>query len=151
LLAFAFAIIPVTLSGCAGDPPLPELYPLSGSVSRLDRPVTSGGLIFVPEAGDGTNLVVNAAVRSDGTFTARTEYRMSDGPVTFHTGIPAGRYLVVYHPPSDGSRQGLEVELQQRVVVERRETNVNLVLPDEMPAGSGEPRNKPAAPADGGR
>jgi hypothetical protein len=132
----------LALAGCGPKPP--ELYPLSGTITRDGAAVTAGGLIFLPEPHDGSGRVVNAAVNADGTFAARTEVTGSDGRMTAQPGVPAGRYKVVYHPPGDGQKVGADVELSERVTVEARANTAALVLP---PKPVGEPRADAGAKA----
>ncbi|MDB5313462.1 MAG: hypothetical protein JWO38_7664 [Gemmataceae bacterium] len=138
--------LPFFLIGCSGADAVPDLHPLTGTVSRDGVPVTSGGLLFEPDAGGRPGLVVNAAVRGDGTFAAQVVWAGREGSEV-KPGVPAGRYKVIYHPPGDGSRTGLEVELDQWVTVEPRPNEVAIVLPQQLPGGLGMPRddNPPAA------
>jgi hypothetical protein len=129
------------LVGCAGDS-LPELHLLSGTITRNGELVTQGGLILLPDPPNGSNLIVNAAVRPDGTFTAQTEQTTREGKLTIQPGAPAGTYRVVYHPPSNGSKSGLEVELQDWITVSPGANNIALELPTELPEGRGEPRDE---------
>jgi len=132
LLWLALAITCAALCGCTGDS-MPPLHTLNGTVTRDGERVTSGGLIFVLESGERTRLVVNAAVQPDGTFTARTE-RMDDRGTTILPGAPAGTYRAIYHPPSDGSKTDLAVELPQRVTVEGGGVTATLILPAKAEA-----------------
>jgi hypothetical protein len=140
-----FRLLPVailTLSGgCSGEPSFPDLHPLTGTVAREGKPVPEGGIIFVPESGTGSGLIVNATVRPDGSFTAETSLTSRAGKTTIRPGAPAGRYKAVYHPPSDGSKTGLEVELNTPVVVAAGTTSVTINLPAVMPAGNGAERD----------
>jgi hypothetical protein len=137
----------VSASGCSSGPATPTLYPLIGTVTRDGKPVVVGGLIFVPD-GDGTpGLTVNAVVQPDGSFAAQTLRTSEDGTVNTSFGAPAGIYTAIYHPPGDGSKTGLEVRLDDRVTVSAGPTTAALVLPKELPEGTGMPREEktPAA------
>jgi hypothetical protein len=132
----------LTLSGgCSGEPSFPELHPLTGTVTREGKLVPEGGIIFVPEPGTGAGLIVNANVRPDGSFTAETSLTTRAGKTSIRPGAPAGRYKAVYHPPSDGSKTGLEVELDTPVVVAAGSPSVAFTLPAAMPAGHGAERD----------
>ena len=106
----------------------------------MAKHVTGGGLLFIPETGERTSLVVNAAVRANGTFAAET-IRTADRGSETRPGAPIGRYKVIYHPPGNGSKTGLEVELDQRVMVEAKANTATVTLPLVMPKGSGLPRD----------
>jgi len=138
------AVVVLALSalvgGCSGRDTFPELHPLTGTVTRDGKPVTGGGLIFVLDSGERSRLVVNAAVERDGSFTARTERIETEG-TAIRSGAPAGRYKVIYHPPSNGSKTGLEVELDARVTVEAKPNSAEIALAGKMPEGQGVPRD----------
>ncbi len=138
----AFAAV-LVLGGCGEVAPVVPRYPLIGSVKRNGQPVRDGGLIFVRKGGGGP--VVNAAVEQDGTFSARSEYRDGVGKLEFRPGAPAGEYTAVYHPPSSGAKDGLEVELTTPVIVSDGGATVALVLPEAMPPGGGIPRDEERA------
>ncbi|MFO0846983.1 MAG: hypothetical protein U0871_00280 [Gemmataceae bacterium] len=127
------------LAGCDRQEAIPDRHPLTGTVVRAGRPVTAGGLIFLP-IGRSSGLVVNAPVRPDGTFTAETSRTRPAGGVDVFPGVPAGRYTAVYHPPSDGQKTGLEVQLGE-ITVPAGGTAVTLTLPDKLPEGNGMPRD----------
>lgn len=132
-LTFLLALV----AGC-GEPPPPPLNPLTGTITHDGQPVTQGGLIFIPESGSWGGVVVNAAVGKDGTFSATTS-RTTGMATTIHNGAPAGRYKVVYHPPSDGQKMGLETELPEVVVVEAGVNEIKLVLPEKRVEEKREP------------
>jgi hypothetical protein len=144
--ALVLSALALAAAGCPAARPFPDLHPLTGAVTRDGRPVTAGGLIFLPEHG-GSGVIVNANVGADGTFSAETSRTSNTGRTEARPGAPAGRYKVVYHPPSNGSRSGLQVELTERVTVGPGANAVRIVLPHELPRGSGEPRDDdPTAP-----
>ena len=116
-----------------------ELHPLRGKISHLGAPVKDGGLIFLAENPGGKTFTVNASVR-DGAFEACTDRTSASGKTLIEKGVPSGRYSVVYHPASDGSKSGLEVRLNTIEVIQGG-TSINLELPENMPTGKGEPRD----------
>jgi hypothetical protein len=124
--ALVLSALAVAAAGCPAARPFPDRHPLTGALTRDGRPVTAGGLIFLPEPG-GAGVIVNANVRADGTFAAETSRTSDKGRTEIRPGAPAGRYKVVYHPPSNGSRSGANA--------------VTLALPHELPRGFGEPRD----------
>lgn len=127
-LAIALLFLPLVLAGCTARDPFPVLYPLTGTVTRDGKPVAGGGLLFVPEPGAAAGLIVNASVGPDGTFAIQTEHTGSTG-VAMRPGAPTGRYKVIYHPPGDGSKTGLEVTLEQSATVDAKANEAVLVLP----------------------
>lgn len=130
-LAVLFGVV---LTACGCNPEPLTLPPLSGTLRTADdKPVTAGGLIFIPESGTWGGNVVNASLNPDGTFSATTS-RTTDSRTRTIDGAPAGRYKVVYHPPGDGQALGLEVELPDVVTVGPQENVLKLVLPEKKPA-----------------
>lgn len=123
------SVLAAALIGCTSKPP--ELHPLTGTVTQNGKPVTAGGLIFIPESGDWGGLVVNATVIKDGTFTAETS-RTTGTTTTVQPGVPAGRYRVAYHPPGDGQKVGAEYHFPEPITVEAKENTVTLVLPEQL-------------------
>jgi hypothetical protein len=112
---------------------------VSGTLTSADgKPVTAGGLIFIPESGDWGGRVVNASVNPDGTFTATTSTSAA-GNTELKPGVPAGRYKVVYHPPGDGQKLGLETELPDPVLVEPTDNRLSQTVPPKTPAGKADP------------
>ncbi len=128
LLPVALVAVWVLPIGCSPRDPFPELHPLTGTVALDGKPVTGGGVIFVLDSGERSALVVNAAVKPDGTFSAQTEYPGDTGTVT-RPGVPAGKYKAIYHPAGDGSKTDLAREIGERVLVEGKATTVNVVVP----------------------
>jgi hypothetical protein len=129
---FPFALL-AFLAGCSSAEPFPDLHPLTGTVTRGGKPVAAGGLIFLPDPPGGTGLVVNANVKPDGTFTAETSRNKPAGGVEVRPGAPTGRYKVVYHPPSNGEKMGLEVKLDAVTVEAKANNTAQLVLPTDVP------------------
>src|SRR5262245_28868035 len=129
----------VLVAGCSSEPSPPPLYPLTGTLTQNGKPVTEGGLIFIPESGDWGGLVVNASVRRGGAFAAET----SRDPAKATAGLPggpAGRYRVAYHPPGDGEKVGTEYHFPEPVTVETKDNALALTLPEQLPgARAGKP------------
>ncbi len=89
----------IVLAGCKDNKPtgdLPELHPLTGKVLRGGTPVAGGLLQFRPDP-DSSTIVVNAEVNPDGTFEAQTTHAVSQKKAK---GAPAGKYRMMYLPPS---------------------------------------------------
>jgi len=135
-------LILVAMTGCGEFEKL-ELHPLSGTVTRKGKPVRDGGIIFLPVDPSDRALTVNASVR-DGTFEAVTDRTSATGRTLIEPGAPRGRYKPVYHPQSDGSKGGLEVELET-IEVAPGGMVVRLELPEAMPSGTGQPRDEHSA------
>lgn len=126
------------LAGCGGPAPVP-LHPVSGTLTSTDgKKITAGGLIFIPESGAWGGMVVNGSINPDGTFSATTS-TSTGGKTELKPGVPAGRYKVVYHPPGDGQKLGLETELSEVVVVEAGMNEIKLVLPEKRVEEKREP------------
>lgn len=137
-LLAGFVLLPL---GCSPADSFPELHPLTGTVTRDGKPVAGGGIIFIPDAVNNSSLVVNASVNPDGTFEARTEHTGRAG-LTTRPGAPVGRYKAIYHPPGDGSKMGLEIEIEPRVTVEAKANTAPLVLPTKPPEEADPPKDK---------
>jgi hypothetical protein len=133
---FAAALV----AGCQPSGDISDLHPLTGTVTRDGKAVTSGGLQFTPVSGGTGGLTVDASVNKDGTFAAQSS-KWSGKETVFKPGLKPGRYKVTYVPESDGQKTGLEVELPTVVVVEPKENTIALELPSKLPAGNGLPRN----------
>lgn len=119
----------------------PEVYQVDGTLRQNDSKVEEGGLIFMPETSTAYGLIINAAITSDGKFTVKTEQTTRLGNVYQYDGMPKGNFRIIYHPISDGSRSGLEVELDDRIKIEGEVKDLELVLPAKLPEGAGEPRD----------
>jgi hypothetical protein len=141
LLTLTLAAALFLLAGCG--PTFSQkvaLYELTGNVTREGKPVKEGGIIFIPESGSWGGMVVNAAVIQDGTYKATTS-RTTGTATVIDDGAPVGRFKVVYHPPSDGQRMGLETELPDIIEVKEGSNVFNLELPTKIPQGVGEKRD----------
>lgn len=123
------AFIPL-IAGCSGEP---TRHPAKGTVTRAGRPVTEGGLIFVLESGPWNGRVVNASVKSDGTFDVETSHTGAS-ETTIKPGAPAGTYKVFYHPPGDGQKVGAEIEIAERVTIGPGPNELSIVVPDKSVA-----------------
>jgi len=134
----------VGVCGCGDFRKTPELHPLTGNLTRDGNPVAEGGLIFLPKQAGASGMTVNAMVRNDGTFVAQTLLTRENGAIIVLPGAPRGDYKVIYHPPGNGSKTGLEVELDQEVKVGEEARPVALCLPRDLPQGNGVPRDDDA-------
>lgn len=132
-----FAAI-LAITGCGEFEKL-DLHPLTGTVTRLGKPVKDGGIIFLPVEPTKQAYIINASVR-DGEFEAVTDRTSSSGKTKIEPGALVGRYKPVYHPASDGSKSGLEVELEPIEVVAGG-VSIQLELPEQLPTGKGQTRN----------
>ncbi|WP_020475529.1 hypothetical protein [Zavarzinella formosa] len=130
------------LWGCSESRPEPELFPVSGRVTKGGKPVKGGGMIFIPEVSSGAGLSVNASVSQDGAFEGETLRTDKTGRTVGTPGVPAGKYKVVYHPPSNGAKLGLEVTLPEPVTVEGAPNVLNIELPEKLPEGKGTKREE---------
>lgn len=126
------------IAGCAEFESL-TLHPVTGKVTRQGQPVKDGGLIFIPTQAGKKVFTANASV-TGGTFEARTDRTSASGKTKIENGIPAGTYKAIYHPASNGSKSGLEVELQT-FEVKPGGNEVDFELPEKMPTGKGAPRD----------
>jgi hypothetical protein len=140
LLLAAAWLAAAGLAGCGSGEAIPDLHPVTGTITRDGKPVAGGGIILIPDPPNGSGLVVNASVGKDGTFTVQTS-RTTAKATEIHPGAPAGTYKVVYHPPSDGQKTGLEVTAADRLTVQPGGGTANVVLPAAVPAGKGEDRD----------
>jgi hypothetical protein len=70
------------LAGCGGDPDLPKLGKVSGTVTYKGQPVTKGLVTFVPAGGAGaqTGQSATGEIQEDGSFTLST-FEDGDGAV----------------------------------------------------------------------
>ena len=70
------------LAGCGGDPDLPKLGRVSGTVKYKGQPVTKGLVTFVPAGGAGaqTGQSATGEIGPDGSFTLST-FENNDGAV----------------------------------------------------------------------
>ncbi len=76
----------VGLSGCDGSEPHPTLVNVHGLVSYLERPLSGGSIVFIPDEEHGnTGPLVHADIQPDGTYSLRNSER---------PGVPPGSYRV---------------------------------------------------------
>ncbi len=140
-LTAPLAALTVALAGCpAPQASFPDLHPLTGTVTRDGKPVSGGGLLFMPDSGTWGGMVVNASVNPDGSFAAETSRTTGTGTVS-KPGVPPGQYKVVFHPPSDGAQTGLESHIDELVTVVAGPNSAAILLPTAVPKGRGEPRD----------
>jgi hypothetical protein len=133
----AIFLLVLALTGCQSAESLPKLNSVVGTITRNGKPVSAGGLIFVPEPPISTGFVVNANV-VDGTFIVETSRSRRAGGIDLWPGAPTGTYKAIYHPPSNGAMSGLEVTFSELVKIEPRNDNqLSLTLPTAMPQGQG--------------
>jgi len=135
-------LVMLNVSGCMDAGLSVELYPVAGTVIRNGKPVKGGGMMLVPEGSLPSGVSINASVNPDGTFKAETLHTKSNGRTVGTPGVPAGKYRVIYHPPSDGSRMGLEMELKEPITVEAKPNTIEITLPNVAPVGVGEVRDE---------
>jgi hypothetical protein len=83
------------LAGCGGDPDLPKLGKVSGTVTYKGQPVTKGLVTFVPASGAGaqTGQSATGEIQKDGSFTLST-FENNDGAVL-------GEHIVVVQSRED--------------------------------------------------
>jgi hypothetical protein len=96
--ALRFAIcLTLAIAGCEGrDPSLPDLVPVTGTVTLDDKPLSNASLQFIP-SGSTVGTGSGGATDAEGKYTLRTAH---DG-----VGAPVGEYRVLiskYKRP-DGS------------------------------------------------
>ncbi|HEV8059800.1 MAG TPA: hypothetical protein VGP68_07995 [Gemmataceae bacterium] len=87
------------LSGCDGAEAHPTLVNVHGLVSYLERPLSGGSIVFIPDEEHGhTGPLVHADIQPDGTYSLRNGERL---------GVPPGAYRVTVRSlgtvPSQGS------------------------------------------------
>jgi hypothetical protein len=139
LIAMSGALLFIGCSAAA--PPLPDRFPLTGEVIYQGRPITGGGLIFVPaEGGSWNGVTVHANINSDGTFVATSERIVRNRPED-ELGAPLGRYKAIYHPLSDGSKAGTQWEFADIIEVTTSGIRVTLTLPTTQLEGGGAVRD----------
>jgi hypothetical protein len=83
------------LAGCGGDPDLPKLGKVSGTVTYKGQPVTKGLVTFIPAGGSGaqTGQSATGEIQKDGSFTLST-FENNDGAVL-------GEHIVVVQSRED--------------------------------------------------
>jgi hypothetical protein len=123
--------------GCDQEPPPPELFPLIGTVYAHDgKPVSNGGIIFIPDGASWGGNLVNASVGKNGMYTAMTSRMTREGTV-MKPGICVGKYKIVYHPPNQGDSNGLEYDFPDTYEIAAKDNVIDLTLPEVMPSVAG--------------
>jgi hypothetical protein len=119
---------------CADSKPkgdLPPLHPTTGSVSRGGSPLTAGQvqLKAEPAKPEFNDLLINAEVGKDGTFTLQTIHALS---MKKAPGVPAGTYKATF-VPSLGDQQGniIPVELPKPVTIVAGTNELKLEVPSK--------------------
>jgi hypothetical protein len=80
----------VSLCGCDNSESAPLLTKVYGTVTYLDRPLTGGAIVFIPDEERGTmGAIVHAEIQPNGNYYLRSGER---------DGIPPGSYRVTVRP-----------------------------------------------------
>jgi hypothetical protein len=111
------AAITLALLGCAKEAEFPPLVQVKGRVVEDERPVPGGFLIFKSQDPE-VDLIINGPVDDKGRFeltTVKKSVRAS--------GVPEGRYQVVYIPPREG-KNVTTITLQDLETIDVRTTEV---------------------------
>lgn len=110
---------------------LPTLHPTTGTVSRGGSPLTAGQVRLKadPAKPEFTDLLINAEVGKDGTFTLQTIHALS---MKKAPGVPAGTYKATF-VPSLGDQQGniVPIELPTPVTITAGNNELKLELPSK--------------------
>jgi hypothetical protein len=98
--AALLGLVLASLVGCGGrnQPAFSDLNPVKGVVKRGGAPANGGVVVFIPEADDKGEFLINSEVGSDGTYSLST-VRTTDSRGERRPGAPAGKYKVNYRPP----------------------------------------------------
>jgi hypothetical protein len=130
------------LAGCGGDPDLPKLGKVSGTVTYKGQPVTKGLVTFVPAGGAGaqTGQSATGEIQEDGSFTLST-FENNDGAVL-------GEHIVVVQSREDDpalegqgmpipdARGRLKIKPPKHLVPEKYGTSTKSPLRHTVEAGS---------------
>ena len=102
----------LALLGCSGDG-LPDMVPISGSVSYRGRPLDHGTVMFIPTRSGGRQA--SGRIESDGTYELTTQ-QQGDG-------AQYGEYKVVVHSlePHPGEPSRMEYEALAQAGIERKQ------------------------------
>jgi len=141
LRILCFLPLAILLVGCADTTPKLTLYPTHGKVMHNGKGVKGGGMILIPMEPQKVVFSINCSVNDDGTFLAETIRTGRDGRSNAEPGVPVGKYKAIYHPPSNGSKLGLDTELPEPIVIEAKENELKINLPEKLPEGKGEQRD----------
>jgi hypothetical protein len=71
-----------SLGGCTGDPNMPKLGKVRGTVTYQGKPIDAGHIVFTPATGKGgeTGQVATGEINSDGTYEMTT-FNTGDGAI----------------------------------------------------------------------
>src|SRR5688500_14472551 len=95
--ACAAGLLVAVLSGCGdGTKPLPELAPVTGTITMDGKPLADAEVLFIPASSVG--FTAAATTDSSGAYTLQTASGKDSGP-----GAPAGEYKVTVSRYVDGS------------------------------------------------
>jgi hypothetical protein len=84
-LALALVVV-AGAGGCGGADPGPKVFPVTGTVTSQQKPVTGGSILFMSDKG----LAATAELDAAGHYKVSTQYG---------SGLPAGAYKVSISPP----------------------------------------------------
>jgi hypothetical protein len=88
------AMLTTLLAGCGGSPPpgtpLPELVPVSGTVTMGDEPISQAVVTFLPENVSGDGFGGFGLTDASGRYEVGTMYDGKSNP-----GLPVGKYKVI--------------------------------------------------------
>lgn len=129
----AVAACAVAAVGCGGpgreQPAFGDLVPVSGVVTRANKPVSGGVLRFVPDP-EKDNFLISSEVGQDGKYSLST-VRLTDSKGERKPGLAPGKYRVVYTPPLGNQAAGGEtdpVELAAPITVAKAENDLKIEL-----------------------
>ncbi len=142
-LVLFFLLVYTIPFGCEKSLPPLDCHPVQGTIfDHNNKPITRGGLIFIPESGTWGINTINANIEKDGTFSVNTS-RYNKSQTEMVPGAPVGRYKVIYHPPGDGQVLDLEQEMTEIVEIEAKTNTLKFIVPPlpEKQPGQGKPRD----------
>ena len=117
-----------TGSGCSSDPPLPPLFPVTGTVTVDGVPLTSGNVSLVPVVVEEGKT---AAASSSGQIDGSGNYTIFTGG---HAGAPQGKFKVGVTPsmvPQEGVKGMPKAPFHDRF----RDPNKSQLSIDVVPGG----------------
>lgn len=117
------------MPGCTpGGPPLPDTFPVSGSVMHKGgQPLGGGQIIF--RLTDDPTLVATGVIGPDGTFSLQTFRDNRKVP-----GAVAGAHRVTVMPPMGEDQSVMAVELPEPYKVEAAPNEFRIVIDDAAAA-----------------